>query len=122
MHDSGKSDDFVVPTKLANKTGTPVAESMEGRRSPKSPISLFFPFAHGIELTELESENDHSFCSSVLELEFCDVSARNRRTRSRVRVARFYSNGSHPKTRTYMDSFYEKTYRKLICQSLTFSP
>jgi hypothetical protein len=40
MHVSGKSDDFVVPTKLATKTGTPVAESMEGRRSPKSPISL----------------------------------------------------------------------------------
>ena len=33
---SGKSDDFVVPTKWANKAGTPVAESMEGRRSPKS--------------------------------------------------------------------------------------
>ena len=29
---SGKSDDFVVPTKLANKAGTPAAESMEGRR------------------------------------------------------------------------------------------
>jgi len=33
---SGKSDDFIVPTKWANKAGTPVAESMEGRRSPKS--------------------------------------------------------------------------------------
>ena len=33
---SGKSDDFVVPTKLANKAGTPVAESMEGTESPKS--------------------------------------------------------------------------------------
>ena len=36
MYVSGKSDDFVVPTKWANKAGTPVAESMEGRRSPKS--------------------------------------------------------------------------------------
>ena len=37
----GKSDDFVVPTKLANKTGTPVAESMEVRRSPKSSCVRF---------------------------------------------------------------------------------
>jgi hypothetical protein len=36
MNVPGESDDFVVPTKWANKTGTPVAESMEGRRSPKS--------------------------------------------------------------------------------------
>ena len=36
MNVSGQSDDFVVPTKWANKTGTPVAEFMEGRRSPKS--------------------------------------------------------------------------------------
>ena len=41
MHVSGKSDDFVVPTKLANKTGTPVADSMEGRRSPKSSCVRF---------------------------------------------------------------------------------
>jgi hypothetical protein len=41
MHVSGKSDDFVVPTKLANKTGTPVAESMEGRRSSKSSCVRF---------------------------------------------------------------------------------
>ena len=33
---SGKSDDFVVPTKWANKAGTPVTEFIEGRRSPKS--------------------------------------------------------------------------------------
>jgi hypothetical protein len=31
----GKSDDFIVPTKRANKTGTPAAEFVEGRRSPK---------------------------------------------------------------------------------------
>ena len=36
MNADRNSDDFVVPTKWANKTGTPVAESMEGRRSPKS--------------------------------------------------------------------------------------
>ena len=36
MHVPGESDDFVVPTKWANKTGTPAAESMKGRRSPKS--------------------------------------------------------------------------------------
>jgi hypothetical protein len=38
---SGKSDDFVVPTKLASKTGTPAAESMKGRRSPKSSCVSF---------------------------------------------------------------------------------
>ena len=36
MNVGRNSDDFVVPTKWANKAGTPVAESMEGRRSPKS--------------------------------------------------------------------------------------
>ena len=36
MNANRNSDDFVVPTKWANKAGTPVAESMEGRRSPKS--------------------------------------------------------------------------------------
>jgi hypothetical protein len=41
MYVSGKSDDFVVPTKLANKTGTPAAESMEGRESPKSSCVRF---------------------------------------------------------------------------------
>ena len=41
MYVSGKSDDFVVPTKLANKTGTPAAESMEGRGSPKSGCVRF---------------------------------------------------------------------------------
>jgi len=41
MHVFRKSYDFVVSTKLANKTGTPVAESMEGRRSPKSSCVRF---------------------------------------------------------------------------------
>ena len=36
MNGNRNSDDFVVPTKWANKAGTPVAESMEGRRSPTS--------------------------------------------------------------------------------------
>jgi hypothetical protein len=31
---------------------------------------------------------------------------RNRRTRSRVRVARFYSNGLRPELRTYMVSLF----------------
>ncbi len=35
MYADGKSDDFIVPAKRANKTGTPAAEFVEGRRSPK---------------------------------------------------------------------------------------
>ena len=40
MYVSGKSDDFVVPTKLANKTGTPAAESVARKGSP--PLTPFF--------------------------------------------------------------------------------
>ena len=36
MYVSRKSDDFVVPSMWANKAGTPVAESMEASRPPKS--------------------------------------------------------------------------------------
>jgi hypothetical protein len=35
MDAGGKSDDFIVPTKWANKTGTPAAEFAEERKSPK---------------------------------------------------------------------------------------
>ena len=35
MYARGKSDGPVVPTKRANKTGTPAAESVEERGSPK---------------------------------------------------------------------------------------
>ena len=35
MHVSGESDDPIVPTKLANKTGRPQAEPAEGRGSTK---------------------------------------------------------------------------------------
>ncbi len=35
MNVSRKSDDPIVPAKWANKAGTPVAESMEERGSPK---------------------------------------------------------------------------------------
>jgi hypothetical protein len=35
MNANGKSDDFIVPAKRANKTGTPAAEFAEGRKSPK---------------------------------------------------------------------------------------
>ena len=39
MHASGESDDLVVPTKRANKTGQPaVAESVEGRGSTKGNV------------------------------------------------------------------------------------
>ena len=54
MHVSAKSDDFVVPTKLANKTGTPVAESMEGRRSPKSSC-VRFAIAREVAMTFVSS-------------------------------------------------------------------
>ena len=35
MNDCGKSDSRVVPAKLANKTGRPVAEPVEERRLAK---------------------------------------------------------------------------------------
>ena len=35
MHVTGESDDLVVPEKRANNAGTPVAESVEERRSAK---------------------------------------------------------------------------------------
>jgi hypothetical protein len=35
MHVIGESDGSIVPEKLANKTGTPVAELVEGRGPPK---------------------------------------------------------------------------------------
>ena len=41
MNANRKSDDFIVPTKRANKAGTPVAEFVEGRRSPKGSEVLF---------------------------------------------------------------------------------
>jgi hypothetical protein len=54
MHVSGKSDDFLVSTMLANKTGTPVAESMEGRRSPKSSC-VRFAIAREVAMTFVSS-------------------------------------------------------------------
>ena len=38
MHVIGESDGFIVPEKLANKTGTPVAELVAERRPPKSKV------------------------------------------------------------------------------------
>src|SRR6266542_3666024 len=35
MHDRGKSDGLVVPAKLPNKAGRPVAEAVEGRGPAK---------------------------------------------------------------------------------------
>jgi hypothetical protein len=62
--------------------------------------------AHGIELTEIQSENFHSTCVLwVWGWNFVTFLRCKRRTRSRVRFARFYSKGSHTKPRTYMDSF-----------------
>ncbi len=41
MNADGKSDDFVVPTKRANKAATAVAEPVEERRSPKGSDGAF---------------------------------------------------------------------------------
>ena len=65
MNADRDSDDFVVPTKWANKTGTPVAESMEGRRSPKSrSVRLAFtPDTEPDAVTACESTG--TACSDV---------------------------------------------------------
>ena len=60
--------------------------------------------AHGIELTEIQSENFLSTCA-LWFWNFVTFLRCKRRKRSRVRVARFSSKGSHPKPRTCMDSF-----------------
>jgi hypothetical protein len=74
--------------------------------------------AHGIELTEIQSENFHSTCVLwVWGWSFVTFLRCKRRTRSRVRVARFYSKGSHPKPRTYMHSFWLAEPRALITRS-----
>ena len=39
MHVDGKSDGPIVPTKRANKTGTPAAESVEERGSPEGNVN-----------------------------------------------------------------------------------
>jgi hypothetical protein len=39
MNADGKSDDFIVPTKRANKAEASVAEFVEGRRSPKGSVT-----------------------------------------------------------------------------------
>ncbi len=38
MHVIGESDGSILPEKLANKTGTPVAELVEGREPPKGKV------------------------------------------------------------------------------------
>ncbi len=54
--------------------------------------------AYGIEHTEIQSENIHNTCVlRVWGWNFVTFLRCNRRTRSRVRVARFDSKGSHPK-------------------------
>jgi hypothetical protein len=39
MNTDGKSDDFIVPTKRANKAEASVAEFVEGRKSPKGSVT-----------------------------------------------------------------------------------
>ncbi len=75
--------------------------------------------AHGIELTEIQSENFPGTCVlRVWGWNFVTFLRCKRRTRSRVRVARFYSKGSHPKPRTYMDSFVPRIgFRRTRTQS-----
>jgi hypothetical protein len=75
--------------------------------------------AHGIELTEIQSENIHSTCVLwVWGWNFVTFLRCKRRTRSRVRVARFYSKGSHLKPKTYMDSFYFYNFRFLTYDTI----
>ena len=77
--------------------------------------------AHGIELTEIQSENFHSTCVLwVWGWNFVTFLRCKRRTRSRVRVARFYSKGSHPKPRTYMASLRQKTLDSMHRMDLLF--
>ena len=38
MNADGKSDDFIVPAKRGNKTGTPAADLAEERESPKGSV------------------------------------------------------------------------------------
>ena len=65
MNADRNSDDFVVPTKWANKTGTPVAESMEGRRSPKSRSVRLAVTPDTVPDTVTDCEYTCTACSDV---------------------------------------------------------
>ncbi len=61
--------------------------------------------AHRIELAEIKSENFHVLSVLAVWGGMNVTVVVNATGRSRVRVARIYSNGSHPKPGTYMDAF-----------------
>ena len=65
MNADRNSDDFVVPTKWANKAGTPVAESMEGRRSPKSRSVRLAVTPDTVPDTVTDCESTGTACSDV---------------------------------------------------------
>ena len=65
MNADRNSDDFVVPTKWANKAGTPVAESMEGRRSPKSRSVRFAVTPDTVPDPVTDCESTGTACSDV---------------------------------------------------------
>lgn len=72
-----------------------------------------------VDIAELASSSFHKSVQSLWPLDPADstmpagsgrlnrqgAGKLNRRARSRVRVARFYSNGSRPRPRTYISSF-----------------
>ena len=65
MNANRNSDEFVVPTKWANKAGTPVAESMEGRRSPKSRYVRLAVTPDTVPETVTDCESTCTACSDV---------------------------------------------------------
>jgi hypothetical protein len=80
MHVTGESDDFVVPTKWANKAGTPAAESMEERKSleRREATSVIAP----------DTELEHAIIQTAWHLTACkdgNILTVNTQGRSRMR-------------------------------------
>ena len=65
MNTDRNSDDFVVPTKWANKTATPVVESMERRMSPKSKSVRLAVTLDTVPDTVTDCEYTCTACSDV---------------------------------------------------------
>jgi len=56
MNAFGKSDDFVVLSTQVNNAATAVAESVEGRRSPKGRLAELSPMLRTLSRIEHQSE------------------------------------------------------------------
>jgi hypothetical protein len=63
MNADGKSDDFVVLSTQMNKAATAVAESVEGRRSPKGSLTDLPPMLRTQSRIKhhLEWHDDHDW-------------------------------------------------------------